>query len=47
MAYEISARREGPGSAVWLVVDGQPLPGSIVPLPPAGTTTVRVEAILG
>ena len=46
VAYEISARREGPGNEVTLVVDGQTMPSSIVPLPPAGTTTVRVEAIL-
>ena len=45
--YEIRARREGPGGAVSLVVDGRPVWGSVVPLPPLGTTTVRVDVVLG
>jgi cellobiose phosphorylase len=44
--YEIRVRREGAGGTVSLVVDGRPVPGSIVPLPPPGTTTVRVEVVL-
>jgi len=32
---------------VSLVVDGQPVHGTVVPLPPPGTTTVRVEVVVG
>jgi hypothetical protein len=46
VTYEIRARREGPGTAVSLVVDGRPLLGSVVPLPTPGTTTVTVEVVL-
>jgi cellobiose phosphorylase len=46
VAYEIRARREGPGGAVSLVVDGLPVQGSVVALPPPGTRTVRVEVVL-
>jgi cellobiose phosphorylase len=45
--YQIQVRREGPGSAVTLRVDGQPIEGDVVPLPPAGTNLVAVEATLG
>jgi cellobiose phosphorylase len=45
-AYEISVRREGPGSAVSLVVDGVAIDGDVVPLPSAGTPTVMVVVIL-
>jgi cellobiose phosphorylase len=46
VTYHISVRRAGPGNAVSLAVDGQPVAGNIVPLPPAGTTDVTVEAVL-
>ena len=46
VTYEISARRHGPGNAVSLTVDGRPIAGSVVPLPPPGTTTVTVEVVL-
>ncbi len=46
VTYVIRVRREGPGAAVSLVVDGRPTPGSVVPLPPPGTTTVSVEVVL-
>jgi len=46
VAYEIHARRDGPGNVVSLIVDGRPVPGSVVPLPPPGTTTVRIEVTL-
>ncbi len=46
VTYHISVRRAGPGNAVSLVVAGQPLAGDTVPLPPAGTAAVNVEAIL-
>jgi len=45
-AYEISVRRDGPGSAVSLLVDGAEVPGDVVPLPVPGTPTVRVEVVL-
>ncbi len=45
-AYHITVRRAGPGSTVALTVDGQPVAGNIVPLPPEGTTEVTVEAVL-
>jgi cellobiose phosphorylase len=46
-AYEIAVRRQGPGNAVALVVDGQTVTGDVVPLPVPGTAAVRVEAVLG
>ena len=45
-AYEIEARREGPGNDVTLVVDGAAVPGDVVPLPVPGTLTVYVEVVL-
>jgi cellobiose phosphorylase len=44
--YEIGVRRAGPGNTVSLVVDGQPVPGDRVPLPPAGRAQVSVEVTL-
>jgi cellobiose phosphorylase len=44
--YEISIKRAGSGNAVSLKVDGKPVVGSIVPLPPAGTKSVKVEVTL-
>jgi cellobiose phosphorylase len=45
-AYEITVRREGPGSAVSLVVDGVAVDGDVVPLPAPGTGSVTVEVSL-
>ena len=45
-SYEIAVRREGPGNAVTLVVDGVAIDGDVVPLPNPGTSAVEVEAIL-
>jgi cellobiose phosphorylase len=45
-AYEISVRREGPGNAVSLVVDGVAVEGDVVPLPPPATVSVVVQVIL-
>jgi cellobiose phosphorylase len=45
--YEITVRRAGPGNAVRLSVDGQPVEGCLVPLPGAGVKVVRVEALVG
>lgn len=43
--YEIVVKRAGPGNRVSLVVDGQPVEGTVVPWS-ATATTVRVEATL-
>jgi cellobiose phosphorylase len=47
VSYDISVRREGPGSSVRLTVDGRAVDGTLVPLPPVGTTAVSVEAMVG
>jgi cellobiose phosphorylase len=44
--YHITAKRVGAGNAVSLTVDGRPVEGDVVPLPPPGTTDVRVEVTL-
>jgi cellobiose phosphorylase len=44
--YEVRARREGPGNTVSLVVDGRPVAGSVVPLPPPGTDRITVDVTL-
>jgi cellobiose phosphorylase len=46
VTYHIAVRRVGPGNAVALIVDGQPVPGTVVPLPAAPGTPVRVEVTL-
>jgi cellobiose phosphorylase len=46
VTYYISVRRAGPGNTVSLVVDGQPLAGDLVPLPPPRTTAVDIEVTL-
>ena len=46
MQYSIRVERQGTGNGVALWVDGQPITGSILPLPPAGTKRVEVRAIL-
>lgn len=47
VTYHITVRRTGEGNAVTLVVDGQPVAGTVVPLPPAGTGDVDVIVTLG
>jgi len=44
--YRISVERAGEGNVVSLVVDGQPVEGDIVPLPPEGKAEVTVEVTL-
>jgi cellobiose phosphorylase len=44
--YEIAVERKGAGNHVSLAVDGRPIPGDIVPLPPAGTAAVAVQVTL-
>jgi cellobiose phosphorylase len=43
VTYQISVKRSGPGSIPRLMVDGQPIQGTMVPLPEAGTQTVMVD----
>ena len=44
--YNIKVSRQGPGNGIQLVVNGQAVPGSTVPLPPAGTPEVDVQLTL-
>jgi cellobiose phosphorylase len=44
--YEISVTRQGPGNEVSLEVDGQPIAGTVIPLPGAETDTVKVKAVI-
>jgi cellobiose phosphorylase len=44
--YHISVERAGAGNAVALTVDGEPVEGSVVPLPPAGQNEVNVRVVL-
>jgi cellobiose phosphorylase len=44
--YQIAVERAGEGNTVSLTVDGRPLEGDVVPLPPAGTTEVGVQVTL-
>ena len=46
VTYQITVERQGPGNQVSLVVDGRPVSGEVVPLPPPGQKTVVVHAIL-
>ncbi len=46
VVYHISVQRLGEGNSVSLTVDGQPISGNLVPLPPPGTSEVLVEAML-
>jgi cellobiose phosphorylase len=45
--YDITVERRGKGNEVALTVDGRPIAGGVVPLPPAGTKRVKVEVLLG
>jgi cellobiose phosphorylase len=47
VAYHISVERVGEGNRVGLEVDGQPLGGSLVPLPQDGRNEVAVRVTLG
>jgi cellobiose phosphorylase len=46
VTYHITVKRAGPGNTTSLVVDGQPVAGNIVPLPPRETTEMSVEVTL-
>jgi len=45
--YLIQVERTGPGNEVQLEVDGDPIEGTVVTSPPAGTQEVRVNAKVG
>jgi cellobiose phosphorylase len=47
VTYTIAVRRVGKGNACRLWLDGRPLQGNVVPLPPAGTAAVEVTIQLG
>jgi cellobiose phosphorylase len=47
VTYRISVNRAGSGNAVAILVDGSPIEGNLVPLPPPGQTEVIVEIALG
>jgi len=40
--YQIKVERKGPGNEVTLKVDGNPIQGTVIPLPPTGTKEVKV-----
>jgi cellobiose phosphorylase len=44
--YEVAVKREGPGNAVSLEVDGKSIPGTVIPLPGKDTKTVKVKAVV-
>lgn len=44
VTYTITVERQGPGNHVSLTVDGQPVSGDVIPLPPADVTEVHVHA---
>ncbi len=46
VTYHITVERAGAGNTVSLVVDGRPVVGNVVPLPPAGQREVDVKAVL-
>jgi len=46
VTYHISVRREGPGNAVNLTVDGLPIAGDLIPAPAGGRTELAVEVTL-
>jgi len=47
VVYRIVVERAGPGNAVALTVDGDPVPGDVVPFPAAGRRDVAVRVRLG
>jgi cellobiose phosphorylase len=47
VTYRITVERAGEGNDVSLSVDGVPVPGDVVPLPPEGQSEVDVKVALG
>jgi cellobiose phosphorylase len=46
VTYRIAVKRMGKGNSVSLVVDGNAVPGDVIPIPPPGTNEVAVEATI-
>jgi cellobiose phosphorylase len=46
VTFRITVERAGPGAAAGLEIDGRPAAGTVVPLPPAGTTEVAVRFVV-
>jgi cellobiose phosphorylase len=46
VTYKIRVARAGPGNTAALIVDGQPIEGTLVPLPPSGQQLVEVTVTL-
>ena len=46
LTHVSSVERAGKGNTVSLTVDGKPVEGNVIPLPPAGQTDVRVRVAL-
>ena len=44
--YEVSALREGPGNDISLEVDGQPIEGTVIPLPKEVNITLKIKAVI-
>jgi len=44
--YEISVVREGAGNSVTLEVDGNPIDGTVIPLPEKEIKTLKVKAVI-
>jgi cellobiose phosphorylase len=47
VTFEIDVERQGPGSSVTLVVDGEPIAGDVAPLPEGSRSYVHVKAVIG
>ncbi len=45
--YELSIRRKGSGNDVTLVVDGKPVPGTVIPVPDKKVGSLQVIAYIG
>jgi cellobiose phosphorylase len=45
--YNIQVKRQGPGNNVRLKVNGQPIEGTVINLPPDGAKEIQVNAIIG
>ena len=47
VTYNIAVKRVGPGNAALVSVDGQPIEGCVIPIPPVGTSEIKVVVTLG
>jgi cellobiose phosphorylase len=45
--YEVSVRRKGPGNTVLLVMGGEPVSGTVIPIPARNVKTLKVTAFIG